>query len=150
MFSINRPVCARSVRPSALTTPVVTVAWNPSGFPMAITSWPTRSADESPSSALGRPVSCTRTTARSLCGSSPTGAATSSRPSWSRISIRSAGLTTWLLVRMYPSGVMMTPLPAPCISGTPRRRQGSGARLAMPTLTTAAPTVSTALMTAWE
>src|SRR2546428_454771 len=38
MFSMSRPVCARSVRPTALTTPVVTVAWNPRGLPMAITS----------------------------------------------------------------------------------------------------------------
>src|SRR5439155_1122803 len=55
MFSISRPVCARRVRPSALTTPVVTVAWNPSGFPMAITSWPTRSPAGHAHADHGRP-----------------------------------------------------------------------------------------------
>jgi len=37
-FSINRPERERSDRPSALTTPDVTVHWNPYGFPIAITS----------------------------------------------------------------------------------------------------------------
>src|SRR5467141_494594 len=35
--SINRPSCARSVRPSALTTPALTVNEKPSGLPMATT-----------------------------------------------------------------------------------------------------------------
>jgi hypothetical protein len=50
-FSIMRPSFARSDRPVALTTPVVTVEWNPSGSPIAMTSWPTRSVSESASSA---------------------------------------------------------------------------------------------------
>jgi hypothetical protein len=36
--SINRPDCERSDRPSALTTPAVTVVSKPYGLPMATTS----------------------------------------------------------------------------------------------------------------
>src|SRR5437879_5209269 len=53
-FSISWPPTPRSVRPSALTTPADTVDWKPSGLPMAITSWPTRNAAESPSGGRGR------------------------------------------------------------------------------------------------
>ena len=49
MSSISRPDRDRSDRPSALTTPAVTVAENPSGLPMAMTSCPTLIACESPS-----------------------------------------------------------------------------------------------------
>ncbi len=42
--SISRPVAARSDRPSADTTPAVTVDSKPSGLPIATTSWPRRSA----------------------------------------------------------------------------------------------------------
>ena len=41
-FSSRRTVRARSERPSALTTPAVTVCWKPNGLPIAITSWPGR------------------------------------------------------------------------------------------------------------
>jgi hypothetical protein len=56
MFSIKRPERERSDRPSALTTPAVTVYARPKGLPTATTSWPGRSADESPSAAaeIGR------------------------------------------------------------------------------------------------
>src|SRR6266403_2052957 len=37
-----------TVRPRALTTPVVRVDWKPKGLPMARTFWPTWSAPESP------------------------------------------------------------------------------------------------------
>jgi hypothetical protein len=47
--SMSRPDRARRDRPNALTTPAVTLYWKPYGFPMAITTWPTRSARESPS-----------------------------------------------------------------------------------------------------
>src|SRR2546428_9722147 len=43
--SIKRPDCARSERPSALTTPAVTVAWKPNGLPIAIASCPDRACD---------------------------------------------------------------------------------------------------------
>src|SRR2546425_8906576 len=41
------PVC--TVRPSALTTPVVRVLWKPKGLPIASARWPTCNALESPS-----------------------------------------------------------------------------------------------------
>jgi len=39
---MSRPPVARRLRPSALTTPAVTVQAKPSGLPIAIASWPTR------------------------------------------------------------------------------------------------------------
>ena len=41
--SIDRPLRERIERPSAETTPAVTVDSNPSGFPIATTRWPRRS-----------------------------------------------------------------------------------------------------------
>ena len=49
MSSISRPVLARNDLPSALTTPAVTVHWNPYGLPIAMASWPTRVSRDSPS-----------------------------------------------------------------------------------------------------
>ena len=66
MFSISRPPTPRIARPVALTTPVETVERKPSGLPMAITSWPTRRASLSPSSAYGRSRAARRTRARSV------------------------------------------------------------------------------------
>jgi len=71
-LSTRWPVMLRRLRPRALTTPAVTVDSKPRGLPMATTSWPTRSRDESPSAACGRPSASARTTARSLHGSAPT------------------------------------------------------------------------------
>ena len=51
--SISRPERARSERPSAETTPVVTVDSKPSGLPIAITSWPRLSSLELPRVAAG-------------------------------------------------------------------------------------------------
>ena len=48
MLSIRWPERERSDLPSALTTPAVTVVWNPNGFPIATTSWPGLSRLESP------------------------------------------------------------------------------------------------------
>ena len=42
MMRTSRPARAGSDRPSALTTPAVTVPAKPSGLPIATTSWPTR------------------------------------------------------------------------------------------------------------
>ena len=70
--SISRPVRERSERPSAETTPAVTVDSKPSGLPIATTSWPRRSLLELPSRAAGSETSSmTRSRARSVCGSSP-------------------------------------------------------------------------------
>ena len=74
----------RFERPRALTTPVVTVDWKPSGSPMAMTSCPTRSASESPRVTAGNTAALSaRITARSVLGSEPTTDAASSVPSWS-------------------------------------------------------------------
>jgi len=54
MSSISRPVRARSDRPSALTTPAATEQSNPYGLPIAIATWPARTALESPRLAQGR------------------------------------------------------------------------------------------------
>ena len=119
----------------ALTTPAVTVYWNPYGLPMAITSWPTRIAEESPSGAATRSSPEMRTTARSVSGSAPTRCASNCRPSASVAVSVWASATTWLLVRMKPSGVKMKPEAAP---STVSR------------LTTAGDTASTASITARE
>src|SRR5439155_1625995 len=79
-FSMSRPSRADKDRPRALTTPVVTVEWKPSGSPMAMTSCPTRRESVSASSAAGSPVPRMRMTARSVALSVPTTAAVSSAP----------------------------------------------------------------------
>ena len=79
--STSRPDCVRSERPSALTTPAVTVQSKPNGLPTATAIWPTRSADESPNATGVRSGACSRTTARSVSGSSPTRWPGSLRPS---------------------------------------------------------------------
>ena len=80
--SIIRPVRDCSERPSAETTPVVTVASKPSGLPMAMAIWPRLSFALSPSFAAGSETSAsTLKSARSVSGSSPSTRAWSSRPS---------------------------------------------------------------------
>ena len=83
-FSTMRPAARErtgSDRPSAETTPAVTDPANPLGFPIATTSWPTRSASASPSVAGARSAVSERSTARSESGSAPTTSALNSRPS---------------------------------------------------------------------
>ncbi len=112
---MSRPERARSDRPSAETTPVVTVDSNPSGLPMAITSWPRLSSLELPSAAAGSVTGAsTRTSARSVSGSSPTTRAVKLRPS-TVVTLTRAAVppTTWLLVSTSPSGATMTPDPVP-------------------------------------
>ena len=99
-FSIRRPSRLRSARPRALRTPVETVESNPSGLPMAIASWPTESAPESPNAAEGRSPASARRTARSVAGSAPARRAGRAVPSAVRTSILPAPCTTWLLVMM--------------------------------------------------
>src|SRR6266542_3762190 len=71
------------VRPSALTTPAVTVGPPSiqSGLPIATTVSPTASLDEAPSRSTGRPLPSILRTARSLNRSAPTLAARKTRPS---------------------------------------------------------------------
>ena len=100
--------------PSAETTPVVTVDSKPSGLPMAMTSWPRLSSLELPSGAAGSVTGAsTRTSARSVSGSSPTTRAARLRPSTVVTLTRAAPSTTWLLVSTSPSGATMTPDPVP-------------------------------------
>src|ERR1700726_498367 len=62
-----RRFAERIERPSAETTPAVTVDSNPSGLPIATTSWPRRRFLESPKLADGRETdAATRTRARSV------------------------------------------------------------------------------------
>src|SRR5256886_7350151 len=146
--SISRPPTERNERPSALTTPAVTVLWKPSGLPIATTSWPTRSAPESPSSATVSETGGTRSTARSVSGSSPTSSARTRRPSGNAASSRVASWTTWLVVSTNPSGVNTNPEPFPGTSRAGRPRRSTLWRTS--TLTTAGPTCSAAPGTACE
>ena len=87
---------------------------------MAIAICPTLMACESPSITEVRRGAVILTRARSLSGSSPTRLATNFSPSSNCTAIFSALWTTWLLVRMNPSGVKTKPEPLPCAS-RPRR-----------------------------
>ena len=64
-------------------------------------------------------------TARSVSGSFPMTCAISFERSESRTSISAESPTTWLLVIMWPAGVMMTPAPEPGAFGT---RSGAASR----------------------
>ena len=115
---------AGSERPRADTTPAVTEPLKPCGLPIATTSWPTRSASASPSSASTKRSPSARTTARSESWSRPTTSKRSSRPSakparpWP-----DERPTTWAEVRRKPSGVSTTALPAPAGTWPPRLRR---------------------------
>ena len=100
MFSMRRPSALLSALPSALTTPVETVDWKPKGFPMAITSCPTRKAEESPIVACGSFDPPARTRARSVAGSVPIKSASKLVPSLKVAVRRFAPRTTWSLVRI--------------------------------------------------
>ena len=85
----------------------------PNGLPMATAHWPICTVSESPSSATGRCLASILTTARSDVGSVPVTWPGNSRPS-GRVTVSlSAPATTCSFVRMYPSSLMMTPLPTP-------------------------------------
>ena len=124
MLSMSRPDCERSERPSALTTPAVTEYWKPYGLPMAMASWPTRIACESPSAR--------RASDRwRRCGSPPGRCRDRRRPDRRAYDARRqtrhrcarALRTTWLLVSTKPSGVKMKPEPVAC--GPGRCRSGA-------------------------
>jgi hypothetical protein len=145
MSSMRRPVALLSERPIALTTPADTVDWKPNGLPIATTSCPTRSDADSPNRAVGSPEPSARITARSVAGSLPASVAPSVEPSVSVTSRSVAAFTMWLFVTMYPSGVKITPEPAPI---APADRPGRLLPAAMPT--TAGPTRSATETTARE
>ena len=132
----RRPAGAGRARPRAETTPAVTEPSKPCGLPIATTSWPTRSSSASPSSAGASPPSSARTIARSESGSRPRTEKRSSRPSVNAARPPLAGAaTTCAEVRMKPSCVRATPLPAPTgilprrVRRWTRRLATAGARL---------------------
>ena len=104
----------RTGRFRAETMPEVTVADSPSGQPMATTGWPTDRSAELPSTAGVRPETPSALiTARSSVAVVPTTVADAVVPSLNRTSRVVAPSTTWLLVRIRPSAVRMTPEPSP-------------------------------------
>jgi hypothetical protein len=92
--------------------PLVTVPVRPSGEPIATTWSPTCTSSESPRVAAFRPeASSSLIRARSLLLSVPTTSAVYDVPSLVRTLIEEASATTWLLVTISPSEVMITPEP---------------------------------------
>ena len=90
------------------------MADRPSGEPMATTGWPTCRSAELPSAAGVRPETPSALiTARSSVAVVPTTVAVAVVPSLNRTSRSVAPATTWLLVRIRPSAVRMTPEPSP-------------------------------------
>src|SRR6184192_3033585 len=90
-------------RPSAETTPVVTVPLRPKGLPTATTLSPIIRSPEVPIGAVARPFASTRSTATSLSGSTPISFAQSFEPSLKLTLINDAPSTTWLFVTTMPS-----------------------------------------------
>ncbi len=136
---------AGSERPRPETTPAVTDPPSPFGFPIATTSWPTRSDSASPSVAGASAAPSTRSTARSESGSRPTTSKRSSRPSAKLARPpRAERPTTWAEVSRKPSGVSATALPAPEGTWPPRTRRITRR------LTTDGPTASATATTARE
>ena len=84
---------------------------SPSGLPMAATASPTSRRVESPNWAGVRPAQAIFSTARSLCASCPTSRAWNTRSSWSTTSTAPHPSMTWLLVMIYPSSDITTPVP---------------------------------------
>jgi hypothetical protein len=80
---------------------------------MATTSCPTRILRESPTFALRRMGASIRNSAKSVSGSSPISWALKSPESGVDTVIFSPPWTTWLFVKMKPSGVKMNPDPLP-------------------------------------
>ena len=104
-------------RALAETMPAVTVLLSPKGLPTAITHCPTFSLSESPMGRVGKFLPSILIRARSVVGSVPMILALNSRLS-SRVTVNSsAPATTWLLVTIYPSGLIMTPEPKPSCLG---------------------------------
>jgi hypothetical protein len=97
--------------------PWVTVLSRPNGDPIATTSWPTLRSAELPSDAAASPVlPSALMTARSVFGSVPMISALVLVPSLKAtvmVPSSPATSTTWLLVRMSPSLLMMMPVPEP-------------------------------------
>ena len=96
-------------RSTALTTPAVTLPWNPNGALMAATQSPGASREESPMTAADRPVASIFSRPTSVRLSAPTTRAVKCRPSSRRTWASSMFTTTCALVRIRPSLLMITP-----------------------------------------
>ncbi len=103
-----------TVRPRALTTPVVKVVCKLNGLPIAIARCPTSTCFESPNGNGRTPSgSCsTLITAISESGSAPTTLASTVKPLVNETSISLAFSTTWLLVAICPWSSNTKPEPA--------------------------------------
>ena len=104
---------SRFVRPTALTTPAVTVSARPKGLPIANTRSPCR-RPPSGSSASSAPCGTApsgRRIARSWRGSASRTSAGTSRPSLVTTLTDPPASMTWLLVTIRPDGSRITPLP---------------------------------------
>ena len=143
MSSISRPDRERSDRPSALTTPAVTVAGKPNGLPIAIDEL--ADADRLRIAERQRRQVRTRRADDGQVGVRIVADERGRQPAavGERHVNRRAPWTTWLLVRMRPSGVKTNPEPCPPRAGRP---------VSCPTsmVTTDGPTASTARTTACE
>src|SRR5688572_933476 len=112
MKSLKVRSSLRSERPSALTTPVVTVCESPNGLPMATTVSPINRSRAVPSAMEGsRASALMRSTARSVSASAPTSWASNSRPSTSVTRIRLPRWITCEFVRIVPSASTIVPEP---------------------------------------
>ena len=83
MFSISRPSLRAHAAAAGADDAGRDRGVEAQRLPIAITSWPTRRASESPSVQIGRSRAARRTSARSVAGSSPMNSASSRSPSWS-------------------------------------------------------------------
>ena len=100
-------------RALALTIPAVTVLLSPSGLPTASTHSPIFTLSELAMTMAGRSLASILMSARSVVLSAPMIRAEYSLEFSFKVTVNSsAPSTTWLLVTIYPSAEMMTPLPA--------------------------------------
>jgi hypothetical protein len=112
-FSIVNPLGAVRRRCSAETTPVVSVRSSPNGLPIATVGSPTSTVSESPSWSgfNSSPLGSTRSRARSVSGSLPSGIAATVCESENFTWIDVAAATTCALVRIRPSSSSTKPEP---------------------------------------
>src|SRR6267154_5268648 len=107
--------------PLALMIPAVTVEVKLYGLPTANTHSPTLELSELTKERYGKSFWLIFITAKSVSGSVPITSALKERLSDSTTSTISASCTTWLLVTIYPSALMITPEPlltlGPCSIG---------------------------------
>ena len=115
-MKLSTPLAPRE-RALAEMIPAVTVLLSPKGLPTAMTHSPTFTLSLLAIGRVGRFLPSTLMRARSVVLSVPM-----MRAEYSRLSFRvtvssSAPSTTWLLVTMYPSELMITPEPVASLLG---------------------------------